>query len=88
VAKRDLRPGEQIPYGIGSFDARGVCVRIEEHAGHLPIGLLRDASIRRKVERGQILTFDDVELPDSLALTAWLESERRALEARTARVAT
>lgn len=84
VAKRDLQPGEALPYGIGSFDARGVCVRIEEQAGHVPIGLLRDAVVRRPIERGQFVSFDDVEVPESLALTAWIETERRVLAKRGA----
>lgn len=80
VAKRDLKPGDGIPYGIGSFDIRGEAVTIAEHRGHLPIGLLARATVRRTVRRGDILTFDDVDLPDSLALTAWKETEKAVLQ--------
>lgn len=79
VAKRDLRPGDALPYGIGSFDIRGEAVRIAGHAGHLPIGLLYGGVVRRPVRRGDVLALDDVDLPDSLALTAWTEVEQRAL---------
>jgi hypothetical protein len=33
-----------------------------------------NAHIKRKVEPGQIITFDDVDIPESLALKAWNES--------------
>jgi len=71
VAKRQLLPGEQIERGIGSFDARGIAVRIVEHPGHLPIGLMANATITRPVEPGQIISFDDVEIPPSLAAEIW-----------------
>jgi len=79
VAKRTLAAGEIIRRGIGSFDVRGIAVRISENEGHVPIGLLSDAVVTRKVEAGQQLTFDDVEMPDSLALKAWQETEERVL---------
>jgi hypothetical protein len=37
--------------------------------------------VRRRVEPGQVVTFDDVELPQSEALVAWQAVERRVLEA-------
>lgn len=80
VAKRALAPGERISRGIGSFDVRGICVRISENAGHVPIGLLMNATVTRPVEPGQKLTFDDVEIPESLAFRAWQEIEQRVLE--------
>jgi len=79
IAKRDLEPGHRIACGIGSFDVRGEAVTIAEHAGHLPIGLLMDGVVRRPLKRGDVLTLDDVDLPDSLALRAWREVEARAL---------
>ncbi|WP_207459340.1 hypothetical protein [Azospirillum sp. SYSU D00513] len=79
IAKRDLRAGERLPYGIGSFDIRGEAVRIADYPGHLPIGLLYHGVLRRAVKAGDVLSMDDVELPESLAFTAWREIERRAL---------
>ena len=73
VAKRDLVPGERIERGCGSFDLRGICVRMVEHPSHLPIGLAEDLVVKRKVEAGQLVAMDDVELPESLALTLWGE---------------
>ena len=77
LAKRDLKPGDRIARGLGSFAVRGKCVTTRDHLGHLPIGLLQNAVVRRKVKAGDIMDLDDVELPESLALTAWREIESR-----------
>ncbi len=76
IAKRPLAPGEIIGRGIGSFDLRGMAVRMAENPGHIPIGLLANAVVTRHVEPGQQLSFDDVEIPESLALHAWREIEQ------------
>ena len=80
IAKRDLKPGEKIQKGIGSFDVRGTAVKIREHKGHVPIGLMKDVLIKRPVARGAELTFDDIELPDSLAVEAWKSIENKVFE--------
>eukprot|EP00130_Batrachochytrium_dendrobatidis_P008511 XP_006683386.1 hypothetical protein BATDEDRAFT_28903 [Batrachochytrium dendrobatidis JAM81] len=74
IAKGTLEPGEKIEKGIGSFRVRGEAVKIATNPNHVPIGLLVNTVIKRQVEEGQIVTFDDVELPESLALEAWLET--------------
>ena len=79
VAKRDLAPGTRIAHGIGCFDTRGIAVSIAENPGHIPIGLMSYAAITRPVEAEQQLTFDDVDIPDSLALRAWREIEAKVL---------
>ncbi|MFO7661364.1 MAG: NAD(P)-dependent oxidoreductase [Chloroflexota bacterium] len=79
IAKRLLLPGELIPRGMGSFAVRGEAVRIDEHPNHLPIGLLFNGVIRNPVEPGQVLTFDDIDLPESLAIDAWNVIRRRSL---------
>jgi len=71
LAKRAVPAGTRIPKGIGSFDFRGIAARIVDHPGALPIGLMEQAVVTRNLESGQIVTFDDVEIPDSLALKAW-----------------
>jgi len=73
IAKRNLQPGEVIEKGIGSFQVRGEAVRKTNHESHVPIGLLVNAVMTRPIEEGQRITFDDVELPESLALEAWME---------------
>lgn len=82
IAKRDLKPGERIPRGLGSFTVRGECVHAADHLGHLPVGLLQNAVVRREVRAGEIMSLEDVDLPNSLALTAWLEIESRIRTAR------
>jgi len=42
---------------------------VADNKGHVPIGILENAVIRENIEPGQIITFNDVDLPDSLALT-------------------
>ncbi len=78
IAKRTLQLGETIEKGIGSFQVRGVAVKIATNANHVPIGLLVNAVLKREVEAGEMITFDDVELPESLALTAWYETINKA----------
>ncbi|MBN1153099.1 MAG: NAD(P)-dependent oxidoreductase [Dehalococcoidia bacterium] len=71
VAKRRLEPGRELRHGIGGFDVRGEAIRFVDHLSHCPIGLLQEATICRGVEEGGMLSMEDVELPDSLALRAW-----------------
>jgi len=81
VAKRDLASGERIAKGIGSFDVRGIAAKIKDHPNHVPIGLMKDAVVKRDVPEGAILTFDDVKIPESLALSAWKSIEAKVLGA-------
>jgi len=80
LAKRALRPGEVIERGCGSFELRGTCVNIADRPGHVPICLASRMRIRRRIEPGQLLTMDDVELPETEALAAWRAIERRVLK--------
>jgi len=80
VAKNTLARGDVISRGVGSFDVRGASVRIRENPDHVPIGLLQNAVVVRPVEPGQMLMLDDVELPESLALEAWLAIRERSIE--------
>ena len=79
IAKRELAAGTVIERGCGSFDLRGTCVNIAERPGHVPICLASDLRLRRRVEAGELLTMDDVELPETAALAAWQAIERRVL---------
>jgi predicted homoserine dehydrogenase-like protein len=81
VAKRALRPGEAIARGAGSFELRGICVRIAARPDHLPIGLAENLRLRRGVEPGQVLTFDDVELDETEPVRIWREITTRVLKA-------
>lgn len=71
LAKRDLAAGTQIDHAIGGFDVRGHAVIAADHPNHVPIGLLRGARLRHRVEAGQQISFDDVDLPESRALEIW-----------------
>ena len=73
VAKHDLKTGDTIDKGIGSFEVRGTSVEIKKHPKHVPIGLLAHATLRNDIKEGQEITFDDVSLPESLALDIWKE---------------
>ena len=77
VAKRPQAAGARITNAIGSFDYRGSAVKIGEQPNAVPIGLLEDVILKRKIERDQILTFDDVELNDTVALRCWLDTTQR-----------
>lgn len=68
IAKRALEPGTTIDTPIGGFQLRGEAVKLRDDPNHVPIGLLRHAVIRRRVEPGQTLSFDDVEMQDSRAV--------------------
>lgn len=74
IAKRRLVPGEIIKRGIGSFEVRGEAIKIADNPHHVPIGLVFDVVLKRYVEPGQIISFDDIEIPESQALVAWRET--------------
>jgi len=78
LAKKDLKPGHKIKHGCGSFDVRGISVKIEENIGHMPIGLLYDGVVTKPIEKGEYLTFDNTEIPDTLALKAWKTIEEKS----------
>jgi predicted homoserine dehydrogenase-like protein len=71
LAKLDLPTGTRITRGIGGFQVRGESVLISNHPDHVPIGLLEEAVLKSSVQAGQILTWNDIEVPDSMALSAW-----------------
>jgi len=73
IAKRDLKVGESIEKGIGSFTVRGTAIKIKNDLHHVPIGLLANAKLIREVKEGERVHFDDVALPESLALDVWKE---------------
>ncbi|MCF6245413.1 MAG: hypothetical protein L3J43_10315 [Sulfurovum sp.] len=79
IAKKDLISGTKIEKGIGSFDVRGEAVKIKEHKNHVPIGLMKNVVLKRDVKNGNYITFDDIEIPESLALSAWKSIETNVL---------
>ena len=74
LAKRPLAAGTLIEHSIGNFDIRGSAVRIVDDPDHIPLGLLSGAILKHGIEPGQSIQVCDVDIPDSLALTAWRET--------------
>lgn len=73
TSKRAIKQGETIERGAGGFDVRGVAVKIAEHRNAVPVCLLQNTIVRRNIEPGQIVTYDDVELADTKALSIYKE---------------
>jgi len=71
IAKHVLEPGTVIRRADRNFAIRGEALKIKGAPAHVPIGLMSDAVIVRRVEPGQLIDFADVEIPDSLAYRAW-----------------
>jgi len=74
VAKRDLAAGYLLKRGIGSFDVRGIAVNIKECPDHVPIGLLQNVRVVRDIRAGELVSFDQVSVPESRALQCWEKS--------------
>ncbi len=68
IAKHAMKAGTRIDRAIGGFQLRGEAARIEDVKGHVPIGMVQQAVLTRDVEPGEMLMFNDVELPQTLAL--------------------
>ncbi|MEM2122957.1 MAG: NAD(P)-dependent oxidoreductase [Candidatus Bathyarchaeia archaeon] len=67
IAKRDLKVGETLD-GIGGYTCYGSIEkrRIVREESLLPIGLSKEAKVRRPIKRDQPLTFEDVEVKEDL----------------------
>ena len=65
VAKRDLEAGETLDE-YGMFMTYGEAVNVDEMSDgrYLPEGLVEGCRLRRSVAKDEVLTYDDVELPD------------------------
>jgi predicted homoserine dehydrogenase-like protein len=77
AAKRDLQIGETLDH-LGGFTTYGVLENADpfRDEGLLPIGLAPGSTLRRSVEKDELLRWDDVHPPrEGLALRLWLEQE-------------
>jgi len=81
IAKRPMRAGELIERGIGGFRFRGEAIKLAEHSDHVPIGLLRNTTLRRAVEPGQMITYDDVDILPSRVLDIVLQQTNASVAA-------
>jgi predicted homoserine dehydrogenase-like protein len=88
VAKRDLRAGEMLD-GEGGYTVWGKLVPAERSLadGALPIGLAHRVALKRDIAMGEIVRWADVAMPDSEALRARREMERRFAPAPAAMAA-
>jgi len=78
VAKRALRTGEMLD-GEGGYTVWGKLVPAERSlaVGALPIGLAHKVELLRDVAAGEILRWADVQMPESDAVRARRDMERR-----------
>ncbi|MEH1900686.1 MAG: Gfo/Idh/MocA family oxidoreductase [Nostoc sp.] len=65
TAKIDLKAGETLD-GIGYYMTYGQCENsdIVQHQNLLPIGLAEGCRLKRDISKDQVLTYEDVELPE------------------------
>ncbi len=65
VAKIDLKKGDKLD-GIGFYMTYGLCENTEtaRKENLLPIGLSEDCVLTRDIKKDEVLTFDDVTLPE------------------------
>ncbi len=80
IAKKDLTNGSIINKGIGGMEVRGEAIKITNCQNHVPIGLLSNVELKRNINAGELITFDDINIPDSLALNAWKETAKGVQE--------
>lgn len=76
VAKRDLAEGERLD-GEGGYTVWGRLLPARDSLARraLPIGLAHGARLARRIPKGEIVTWDDVAVPESEAVCARREME-------------
>lgn len=77
IAKHDMKAGDMISRGIGGFDVRGEAVKLVDELNHVPIGLLRNTVLKRAVEPGQLITFDDIEVQPSRVVDIIIQQQQK-----------
>jgi len=77
TAKRDLKAGETID-ALGGFAVYGLIEKasVARAENLLPLGLAVGGVMKRDVARGQVITYDDVELKESKILSLRREQDR------------
>lgn len=73
IAKRPLKRDTRIERALGGFDFRGRAFTFEKADHHVPLCLLQNARLVRDIDAGQVVRFDDVELPETCALRLYRE---------------
>lgn len=77
VAKRNLSAGTRFSPAAGGFDLRGEAIALDDHPDAAPIMLLDEAILRRPLEAGERVSLSDVDIPETLALGLYLETQAR-----------
>jgi predicted homoserine dehydrogenase-like protein len=79
TAKRELAPGDVLD-GIGGYASYGQCENADVAAREclLPMGLAEDCRVVRRVQRDEVLTYADIELPPGRQVDT-LRSEQQSL---------
>lgn len=79
ATKKDLSPGDLLD-GIGGYCYRGIADLREdaERENLVPIGLLQNATVKKSLSVGQLITWDDIEIDESQAIVR-LRREQDAL---------
>lgn len=75
AAKKDLKKGEVLD-GIGGYTVYGLCENSEIFLKEklLPLGLMEGCKLKKDIAKDQVITFDDVELPEGrLSDRLWKE---------------
>ncbi len=65
TAKRDLEKGEEVD-GIGHYMTYGLCENVDtsNKENLLPMGVAEGCILRRDIQKDQVLTYDDVKVPE------------------------
>jgi predicted homoserine dehydrogenase-like protein len=71
IAKKSLKPGTILKRSDRNFFIRGEAINIINFRNHVPIGLVNDIVVKRLIEPGKIIEFDDIEIQESQAYDAW-----------------
>lgn len=82
VAKRAIEKGEITTRGLGSFSVRGEALKISDHPQVVPITLMHQAEFVKPVSDGELISFNHVKLPSTLALQLW----KRTVEEFTGKI--
>ncbi|EJF08816.1 NAD(P)H-dependent oxidoreductase [Pontibacter sp. BAB1700] len=78
AAKKDLKAGETID-GIGHYMTYGLCENadVTERENLLPIGVAEGCVLKRDIPKDQVLTYDDVILPEGRTIDKLREEQRK-----------
>ncbi len=81
TAKRDLSAGQRVD-GLGGYDTYGVAERadVTERGNLLPMGVAEGCVLRRDVVKDEVLTYDDVILPEGRLIDRLREEQAKITE--------